>query len=97
MLVNIVTVTVKPEMREVFEEVTRYNHENSRREPGNIRFDVLHSSTDPNKYILYEVFRDQEAVEYHKTTEHYKRWAAEMERCMAAPRNRESCTPIAFD
>jgi autoinducer 2-degrading protein len=97
MLVNIVTVTVKPEMREVFEKVTRYNHENSRREPGNIRFDVLHSSADPNKYILYEVFRDQEAVDYHKTTEHYKRWAAEMERCMAAPRTRESCTPIAFD
>jgi len=97
MLVNIVTVTVKPEMREVFEEVTRYNHENSRREPGNVRFDVLYSSTDPNKYILYEVFKDQDAVEYHKTTEHYKRWAAEMERCMAAPRTKESCTPIAFD
>ncbi|MGI6203626.1 MAG: putative quinol monooxygenase [Eubacteriales bacterium] len=97
MVVNIVTVTVKPEMREAFEKVTLYNHENTRREPGNIRFDVLHSSTDPNTYILYEVFKDQDAVEYHKTTEHYKRWAAEMEHCMAAPRTKESCTVLAFD
>ncbi|HHW25503.1 MAG TPA: antibiotic biosynthesis monooxygenase [Bacillota bacterium] len=97
MIVNIVTVTVKPEMREVFEEVTRYNHENSRREPGNVRFDVLNSASDPNKYILYEVFKDEAAVEYHKTTEHYKRWAAEMERCMAAPRTKESFTVVALD
>ena len=97
MLVNIVSITVRPEFREQFEAVTLYNHENTRREPGNIRFDVLRGASDPDKYVLYEVFADREAVEYHKTTEHYKRWASEVEQYMPAPRSKDSYTPLAFD
>lgn len=97
MLVNIVSLTIKPEFRSQFEAVTLYNHKNTRREPGNIRFDVLRGASDPDKYVLYEVFADREAVEHHKTTEHYARWASEMAQYMAAPRSKESFTELAFD
>ncbi len=97
MIVNIVSITIKPEFREQFEAVTLHNHENTRREPGNIRFDVLADSSDPNKFVLYEVFADSYAVEHHKTTEHYKRWASEMEQYMAAPRGKQSFEPLAFN
>lgn len=97
MLVNIVSITVRPECREAFEAVTLYNHENTRREDGNVRFDVLQSSDDPDKYVLYEVFTDRKAVDFHKTTEHYKRWSSEMEAYMAAPRSKGGFTPLAFD
>ena len=29
----------------------------------------------PGVYHLYEVYTDDEAAAYHKTTEHYKKWA----------------------
>jgi Uncharacterized conserved protein len=97
MLVNIVSITIKSEFRAQFESVTLYNHENTRREAGNVRFDVLHSATEPDKYVLYEVFANRDAVEFHKTTEHYKRWSSEMEQYMAAPRSKESFTELAFN
>ena len=62
MIATIVYVDVLPEFVEAFEEITRYNHENSRKEPGNVRFDVLHANNDPTKFILYEVFADKEAA-----------------------------------
>ena len=71
MIATIVYVDVLPEFVEAFEEITRYNHENSRKEPGNVRFDVLHANNDPTKFILYEVFADKEAAAAHKATEHY--------------------------
>ena len=99
MLVNIVSIIIKPECRDAFEAVTLHNHENTRREPGNIRFDVLRCSdeTEPNKYILYEVFADADAVSHHKTTAHYKRWAEEAAAYTAAPREKSGYLPLAFD
>ena len=41
MIATLVYVDVKPECIEAFKEITAYNHNNTRKEPGNIRFDVL--------------------------------------------------------
>ena len=97
MIATIVYVDVLPEFVEAFEEITRYNHENSRKEPGNVRFDVLHGNKDPNKFILYEVFRDQEAAAAHKETEHYKKWRETVAPMMASPRSAIPTTPCCFD
>lgn len=97
MIANLVTVKIKPEFIDLFLEVTLNNHKNSRLEAGNIRFDVLRSNDDPFHFTLYEVFADKQAIEYHKTTEHYKKWAEAMEKCMEEPRTKISNTPVAFD
>lgn len=86
MPVTLVFVNVKFENIEEFKKITLYNCENSRREEGNIRFDLLQNKEDPTKFTLYEHFRDKSAVEFHKTTEHYKKWAATVEPLMASPR-----------
>lgn len=97
MIANLVSIHVKPEWVDLFIEVSVKNHEGSRKEPGNVRFDVLQSNDDPTKFTLYEVFQDKAAIEFHKTTEHYKKWAEAMEICMAEPRSKVSNTPLAFD
>jgi autoinducer 2-degrading protein len=86
MLVNVVTVFVKPEHVAEFIAATRKNHEGSRAEPGNHRFDVLQSSEDPARFLLYEVFADKAAVEAHRLTPHYQAWRAAVEPWMAKPR-----------
>ena len=62
MIATVVSVDVKPECISAFVDATRYNHVNSRREPGNVRFDVLRDRNDPNKFILYEVYVDEAAA-----------------------------------
>ena len=97
MIATLVYVDVKPECVEAFEKITVYNHNNTRKEPGNVRFDVLHSNDDPTKFVLYEVFVNEDAARAHKETEHYLRWRAEVADYMASPRSATATTPIAFD
>ena len=96
MIVNLVMLEAKPECVEEMKEICRYNHENSIKEEGNVRFDVLQNSDEPCKFTLYEEFRDKDAIEFHKTTEHYKKWAEAMEHILAAPRYKISHSEVAF-
>jgi quinol monooxygenase YgiN len=65
MVVNVVTVYVKPECVADFIVATLRNHGLSRQEPGNRRFDVLRAEADPNRFVLYEAFDSMDAVEAH--------------------------------
>ena len=97
MLATIVLVDVLPDCMDAFAEITAYNHENSRKEPGNVRFDVLHDNKEPNRFILYEVYQDADAAAAHKETEHYKKWRETVAPMMASPRQGILTTPLCFD
>lgn len=97
MLATLVLVDVKPECVEAFAKISAYNHDNSRKEAGNVRFDVLQSNTDPTQFVLYEVYVDEAAAAAHKQTEHYLRWREEVAPYMASPRRAIPTTPVAFD
>lgn len=86
MYVVCVTVYVKPEHIKDFIEATKDNHLNTRKEPGNVRFDVLQSNDDPNRFFLYEAYRTPEGFADHQKTEHYIRWKAKVADWMAKPR-----------
>jgi autoinducer 2-degrading protein len=86
MHVTLVHVHVKPEQLEPFIAATRRNHEDSVREPGNVRFDVMQSEDDPTRFLLLEVFRDEESAAAHKTTQHYLTWREKVAAWMASPR-----------
>lgn len=86
MIVNVVTVFLRPEHIDAFIAATLANHQGSRTEPGNYRFDFLQSSDDPSRFLLYEAFASQEAVEAHRKTAHYLAWRSQVEPWMAKPR-----------
>jgi (4S)-4-hydroxy-5-phosphonooxypentane-2,3-dione isomerase len=86
MFVTLVNVHVKAEHLPQFIEVTRANHEGSVREPGNLRFDILQSSTDPTRFVFYEAYRDEAAARAHKDTAHYAEWRDAVADWMAEPR-----------
>jgi autoinducer 2-degrading protein len=94
MPVTLVYVDVKPENIDDFKKITLYNCINSRKEEGNVRFDLLQSKDEPTKFTLYEHFRDKAAVDYHKTTEHYKKWASAVEPYMASARTKTVYEPV---
>lgn len=86
MTVTLVYVYVKPEFLQRFMEATRRNHEESVKEPGNLRFDVLQDQRDPNKFVLYEAYASEEAAAAHKETAHYVRWRDAVAPWMQRPR-----------
>ena len=94
MLVVCVYVHVKPEHREEFIAASLENARNAIREPGNLRFDVLQQADDPNRFILYEVYRDRAGADAHKATAHYARWRDAVAPWMAEPRQGVKHAPL---
>ena len=89
-----VSVHVKPEFVESFKQLTVENAETSVHEPGIYRFDVLQSQTDPTRFLLIEVYRDDQAPARHKETAHYNRWRDAVAGMMAEPRASEKFTSV---
>jgi len=86
MIVTCVTVYVREEHIDEFIEITKENHAGSVREPGNMRFDVLQSRSDPSRFMLYEAYESDEAAAAHKGTPHYLKWRETVAGWMAQPR-----------
>lgn len=86
MIVNIVHVFVKQEFVDEFIAATIENHENTLKEEGNLRFDVLQDDKDQTKFVLYEAFLSDDAAAAHKDTAHYKKWRETVAPWMAKPR-----------
>lgn len=87
MYVSVVYVAVKPDFVEPFIEATLDNAENSRQEPGVVRFDVMQQHDDPTQFLLYEVYREAADLDRHRETAHYARWRDAVADWMAGPRS----------
>ena len=96
MYVVSVTVHVKPEFLDRFIEATLDNARNTRREPGNVRFDVSRAEDDAGRFLLYEVYHTKEGFAAHQQTSHYLRWKAAVADWMAQPRQGVRHRPIFF-
>jgi (4S)-4-hydroxy-5-phosphonooxypentane-2,3-dione isomerase len=86
MIVTVVNIVVKPENIDQFIEATLENHQNSIKEKGNLRFDVLQRRDDPSKFTLYEAYASDEEAAAHRKTAHYLKWRETVESWMARPR-----------
>ena len=71
----IVEAEIQPDRMEEFMTMIKKNAEESRKEPGCIRFDVLRAQDKENKFWFYEVYENPAAVDFHKTQAHYQAWA----------------------
>ncbi len=86
MLIVHVHVHVKQKYVEAFKEAITENARESLKEEGVVRFDIMQRSDDPERFVLQEVYRDEDAPKRHKETAHYKKWRAVVEEMMAEPR-----------
>jgi (4S)-4-hydroxy-5-phosphonooxypentane-2,3-dione isomerase len=85
---------VQPAHRARFIEASLENARNTIREPGNLRFDVLQQADDPDRFVYYEVYRDEESAKAHKATAHYARWAETVPSLLADPRSSVKYAPL---
>jgi autoinducer 2-degrading protein len=71
MFVAAVHVFVKPESLDDFMDLILMDQEGTLAEPGCVRFDVVRSTGDPTEFLIWEVYLDEQAAAFHKTTPHY--------------------------
>jgi autoinducer 2-degrading protein len=99
MLVYVVEIKVIAGMEANFLRATQLNHRATRQEPGNVRFDLVQSISDPSRFLLYEVYRSPADVVGHKSAEHYLKWRETVADMMAEPRTGrefQTCLPEAL-
>jgi autoinducer 2-degrading protein len=75
MFVNAVDLDIVPAERENYLAAIKENGAAAAREPGCRRFDILNLASDPNHFLLYEVYDNEAAFKAHRETEHFKKYA----------------------
>jgi quinol monooxygenase YgiN len=93
----IATLTVKPEMRAEFISAATASIKATRKEPGNIAYDMHESVTDPTKMVFVEQWESVAALEPHRTAEHMRVFGRIAVKCMTAPPLIEIITPANVD
>ena len=79
-LVVLVEMLVKPSFVTRFRDLIAANGKVSvQRESGCQRFDVLSDPAEPRRFVLYEIYDDEEAFAAHVASSHYLRFAASID------------------
>lgn len=70
----VVDAEIKEDRMEEFLDLIEKDAVGSRAEPGCLRFDLLQSQENPNKFVFYEVYENLDAVAFHKEQPHFALW-----------------------
>eukprot|EP00559_Dactyliosolen_fragilissimus_P002406 CAMPEP_0184864032 /NCGR_PEP_ID=MMETSP0580-20130426/13437_1 /TAXON_ID=1118495 /ORGANISM="Dactyliosolen fragilissimus" /LENGTH=110 /DNA_ID=CAMNT_0027362659 /DNA_START=108 /DNA_END=440 /DNA_ORIENTATION=- len=70
----VVEAEIKEDRMDEFIDLIEKDAVGSRAEPGCLRFDVLQSQDNPNKFFFYEAYEDLKAVQFHKEQPHFALW-----------------------
>ena len=75
MLVLMVNVKVKPGRRDEYITAVRADGEGTTtNEEGNFQFSVVQDNEDPDRFFLFEVYRDEAALEAHRQMPHFLKY-----------------------
>lgn len=75
MVVLAVQWIAKPGKEQQTADVFRALQEASRQEPGCLLYVVQRHREDPTRFFVYEQYRDDAALEAHRATEHFQKYA----------------------
>lgn len=72
-------LVIKPEYKKEMEEALQAVANGSRGEEGNVSYDVHQNVSQPDKYIILEEWKSEEAIQIHREMAHYKAFKASVE------------------
>lgn len=94
MIVLKVDMLVKAGTEEQCKEYIRILQEHSRKEPGCVQY-VGHQSTEnPRKFLFYEVYKDEAALQAHRNAPYFKQYVNSGLDGIMESRTRELYTPV---
>lgn len=74
MLILTVHVTIQAGHEDEIIPSLRILQEETRREPGCLMYIVQRSRENPRRYLIYEQYRDEAALEAHRNSPHFKEY-----------------------
>ena len=87
MIYVVATLTVKPETRAELIAAAQACIAETRKEAGNIAYDMHESVTDPSRMVFVEQWDNAEALEPHRKTDHMKAFGRVVVNSQDAPPN----------
>ncbi len=72
-----VEITVDPDQADAFEARVIQHSENTLEEDGCRGFEVARDLSDPARFMIWECYRDDEAIEEHKNSPHLAAFRAD--------------------
>lgn len=75
----IAAITVKADFQKEMEEIFYAVIDGTRKEEGNISYDLHQDVKNPLKYTILEVWKSQEAIKIHNETPHFKTFVKAIE------------------
>ena len=93
MIYVVATLTVKPEARAELIAGAKACIAETRKEPGNIAYDMHESVSDPTRMVFVEQWENAEALVPHGKAEHFKAFGRIAAKCPSAPPKIEVITP----
>ena len=83
MIALFVSFWIRPDTRDRFVAALEEQARTSlAEESGCVRFDVCVDVDDPNHFLLYEIYADEEAFTSHRQTSHFARWSEVKAACV---------------
>lgn len=74
MLAIVVTIDVVDGRADDLIAALEVNAEGSRQEPGCLKWEWSRHLKEPNKFAIYELYTDMDAIKSHKSSEHFQKW-----------------------
>jgi autoinducer 2-degrading protein len=96
LLVNVVEYDIVPGQVDAYLASLKENAAASVQEPGCREFNILVSQKDPNHVLIVEVYDDAAAVQAHRETGHFKKYAAAI-KDMVAKREARAFSSVAMN
>ncbi|NDW08137.1 putative quinol monooxygenase [Dysgonomonas sp. 520] len=72
----VATIVIKAEFKSDLEKIFRTVVDETRKESGNISYELHQDIQNPLKYIILEVWHSQEAIDKHNESPHFKAFAS---------------------
>ena len=93
MIYVVATLTVKPDARAELIAGAKACIAETRKEPGNIAYDMHESVSDPTRMVFVEQWENAAALVPHGKAEHFKAFGRIAAKCLSAPPKIEVITP----
>ena len=71
--------TARPGLADELAGLLRATMVPSRAEPANLRWDIWRSPTEPDRFVVDELYVDQDGVAAHRASAHYRAYAARID------------------
>jgi quinol monooxygenase YgiN len=89
MIIIHANIKVKARFREIFLEEARLVTNPSQAESGNISYHYYEDPEEANTFIFVEKWKDEQAIQQHQETLHFKKFVKEIETIISEPIHEE--------